>query len=123
MIRVEDDVTFAQVLRAPRAILVLHAEWSMPSVHVLRIVQRWGEDLRGTSPSAVVPLFMSVDRDGYPAPVIAWLKASGLERYTATGWGEVLWLEEGRVVALAHGRANVIASELTRWTAELWRTA
>jgi len=121
MVRVEDDVAFEQVLRAPRALLVLHAEWSIPSVLVLRIVQRWEEDLRRRSPSAAVPVFVAVNRDEYPAPVIAWLKASGLERYTATGWGEVLWLEDGRVVALAHGGANVTASELTRRTAELWR--
>jgi hypothetical protein len=92
----------------------------MPSVLVLRIVQRWEEDLRHASPSAVRPLFVAVNRDEYPAPVMAWLKASGLERYTATGWGEVLWLEDGRVVALAHGGANVTASELTRRTAQLW---
>jgi hypothetical protein len=122
MVRVEDDATFEQVLRAARAILVLHAEWSMPSVLVLRIVQRWEEHLRHASPPAARPLFVAINRDEYPAPVIAWLKASGLERYTATGWGEVLWLEDGRVVALAHGGANVTASELTRRTAELWQS-
>jgi hypothetical protein len=120
MLPVVDEATLQPALSAPRAILVLHAEWSMPSVIVLRSVQQWEADLRRRPASSDIALFFAVTGDAYPAPVVAWLKTTGMERFASTGWGEVFWLEHGRVIAQTYGHANASPSELTRRTAELW---
>jgi hypothetical protein len=120
VIRVENEDTLREALDAPRAILVLHAEWSMPSVLVLGAVRQWESELHRRTQSLAVPMFLAMNGDAYPPPVVAWLEVNGLESFTCSGWGEVLWLERGRIIAEAHGRESVTPVALTRRTIELW---
>jgi hypothetical protein len=48
------------------------------------------------------------------------MRSAGVERFCDTGNGEVLWLENGRVVEYAFSSRLVTEPELTRRTTERW---
>jgi hypothetical protein len=121
--RVEDERTMADMLAAARAILCLHAEWSMPSHMAWNSFQKWARERAATNDgngSEAVAVFAAVDSNQYPPPVVAWLKAQDLENLSSAGHGEVLWLERGRVVSKLIYSPDGLLPELTRRTAELW---
>jgi hypothetical protein len=120
MVAVTDDETLRHAGSAPRAILMLHAEWSMPSVLVLRTVRQWEENWLRRSTLSDLPLFIAIKSDWYPPSVLAWMGSAGVERFRDTGNGEMLWLENGRVVEYAFGSRLVTDPELTRRTRERW---
>jgi hypothetical protein len=119
--RIQDEKSMADLLAADRAILCLHAEWSMTSVMAWKSFQHWAKEreVRGES-RASIPTFVDVNRDSYPPQIVAWLQAQGLDQLTAAGSGEILWLESGCVVSkLAFSHAGILI-ELTQRTVELW---
>jgi hypothetical protein len=62
-----------------------------------------------------------IDGDqGYPAPFKQWLVDQGLSGIIGAGWGEVLWMERGRLVGQALNYRTVTHDELVRRATELW---
>jgi hypothetical protein len=122
MTRIEDEDTLQLALASEHAVLLLHAEWSIYSMHMLRSVERWEREVVASGLSAGVKRFIAVNGTlPYPAPLESWLKTQGLEAFASSGNGEVLWLERGRVVSKLFGRRDGASiADLTRRTAELW---
>src|SRR5689334_1153657 len=80
MIRISDEQTFRRALAEPQAMLVLHAQWSGSSMFALKSVEKWDRERQESGNFASVALFIAEHPgDAYPAPVVAWLKAQGLE--------------------------------------------
>ena len=121
--RIEDERTMSDMLAARRAILCLHAEWSMPSHMAWKSFQNWTMPRAVEGASGVdgaITVFVAINSDHYPQPVVEWLKAQGLEQFQCSGWGEILWLENGRVVSrLIYSPAGILPA-LTQRTVDLW---
>ena len=113
-----DTQSFAAATRADRAILLLDARWSMPSRRAAATVEAWEQDRLRRAAHPRVPIFVARADDQYPPAVLAWLTGQGLAAHSSTGWGEVFWLERGRVVEQLLFKPT--ADELTRRTLERW---
>jgi hypothetical protein len=119
--RVEDEQSMRQLLAADRAILCLHAEWSIQSVMAWKSFHHWVKEREVLDASGgTIVTFVAVNSDRYPPPIVDWLEAQELGRLTAAGGGEILWLEAGRVVSMLVYSSAGILTELTQRTVELW---
>lgn len=121
MKRVDDAETLREMLSADRAVLVLHARWSVPSLTALKRAEAWERDWVGAKLGEGVRVYCAVADSEYPAGVVEWLEAEGLGFLQARGAGEVLWLEAGRVVAKCLVPRST--EELVRQTERLWALA
>jgi hypothetical protein len=115
---VGDDQSLNDAMRAERAVLILHARWSMPSHLVAGIVEAWERDWLRHHARPPLPAFVVEADDEYPPAAVDWLNAQGLHDLTRTGWGEIFWLERGRVVDKL--LVNQTAEALTERTLSAW---
>ena len=120
MRRVGDERTMSATLAADRAILLLHAEWSMPSVMAWNSFQKWAAERTVADAVGAIAVFVAINSNDYPPRVVAWLKGQGLEHLAAAASGEVLWLQGGRVLSKLVYSPDGVVRELTHRTNVLW---
>ncbi len=123
MKRIEDEAALRDAVRADRAMLFLHAVWSMESCVALHVVHEWDRDWLRPSEIISAGVFLAVyggNADGYPPSVVRWLTRQGLVNLSCAGNGEVLWLQHGRVVDKVLSYRDITAADLTRRTMALW---
>jgi hypothetical protein len=119
MIEMASQETVAQSLGSERAILALHAEWSVPSARALQALERWEREWLHQRKALVVTIYVArtMPEDYLPA-VVEWLNAQGLAHLITFGSGEVFWLERGLIIAKLI--CNVDGDSLTRQTLQVW---
>ena len=108
------------VLQSERAVLVLHAEWSVPSVTTTSEFESWdrssGPDIAAVRCETFIA---STDLEF----VRSWLKSHPrLKHNLDTGWGEILWLQRGEIIEiLFHTHRQPITEQLlSQNTLKLW---
>jgi hypothetical protein len=102
------------VERAGRAIVYISVEWSMPERHARPVVQAAMELLPDLGFE-----FFAVEEDG---PVTGpWLISHGWTKYP-TGYGSLIWFENGKPVAQELLPARLGADAIVRKTLALWGT-
>jgi hypothetical protein len=107
---------FEGAMNAPLAILVLDAQWSLASSRVMETMEHWEQAPQRWIP---VPVYAAVTMpDDYHPHVVRWLQGIGLGELTSRGGGEVLWLERGKIIAIAV--SGVTAAQVERQASELW---
>ena len=108
-----------RALRAERAIVALHVQWSMPAREAVSVVEQWARGLAGGFGASSFQLFLAVTLpDDYHPAFVKWLNDQGLGSLAFSGAGEVLWLESGRIFAKLLCR--VTSAALSRQTFQLW---
>ena len=120
MIRVTDVANLERALQCERAILMLHAEWSVPSVETLRAFESWEHRSSEVIKALACELFVAQPDDEF---VGRWMKAHPrLKHYLVTGYGEIVWLQKGVVIdILLHMVIKPIdGGRLARHAIKLW---
>src|SRR5437867_983875 len=90
-----DETTFSEAIAVPRAILFIHCEWSKMSVVALERFECWEQERQMRPDILRIPIFkvqpdILIVRD--------WLESQDRGDLLRTGYGEVLWLEHGKIV-------------------------
>src|SRR5579859_6764706 len=99
MIAIVDRSDLARAMTCERAIVMLHAEWSMQSTKNFELVEQWERDWREAGRVPEFDGFVVITDNTYPGFIVEWLRnQQRLKGYLATGWGEIIWLDRGRVL-------------------------
>lgn len=107
----------ATVCEQPRALAFLSVEWSGYERHGRRVFAELAQRLTEQHPERTVSFWvLHEDWEG----IADWFAACNPPVQVATGYGAVVWLERGRVVAAEEYAARAGVEELVRRTLRLW---
>jgi hypothetical protein len=121
----------AEALSRPRAFVFLFVNWSGPAWAAQSIVRNVVESWQAARPDLAAPCYkadLSEQSGEVWDAVRAWLTAEGrpADALTFGGYGPILWLRSGRVIAhalpLSFGGGTLAAAKLSAVTAGIFGT-